>query len=82
MFDLHQNSVLITGGTWSFGEECARILPGESDPKWLIVFSRHELKQHEMQACGFDETNIRYFIGDLRSVDRNVYGAVQPALTD
>jgi UDP-N-acetylglucosamine 4,6-dehydratase len=39
-------------------------------PKKLIVFSRDELKQHDMRVSGFDHPNMRYFIGDVRDVER------------
>jgi UDP-N-acetylglucosamine 4,6-dehydratase len=70
MFDLHHKSILITGGTGSFGKSCARILLDEYDPQRLIIFSRDELKQHEMRIAGFDHSSLRYFIGDVRDVDR------------
>jgi UDP-N-acetylglucosamine 4,6-dehydratase len=70
MYDIRQKSILITGGTGSFGKKCARILLDEYDPKRLIIFSRDELKQHEMRIGGFDLPNTRFFIGDVRDVDR------------
>jgi UDP-N-acetylglucosamine 4,6-dehydratase len=70
MFDLHGKTILITGGTGSFGKKCARILLDEYQPPRLIVFSRDELKQHEMRIGGFDSPALRYFIGDVRDVDR------------
>lgn len=63
-------TVLVTGGTGSFGKEFIRILLEEEQPEKVIVFSRDELKQHEMRVAGFDSENIRYFIGDVRDVDR------------
>lgn len=70
MFDLHKKCILITGGTGSFGRKCARILLDEYDPSRLIIFSRDELKQHEMRVAGFDHPALRYFIGDVRDGDR------------
>jgi UDP-N-acetylglucosamine 4,6-dehydratase len=66
-----QNSVvLVTGGTGSFGKKFTEILQREYQPKKLIIFSRDELKQYEMQVGGFDQPNMRYFIGDVRDRDR------------
>ena len=62
--------VLVTGGTGSFGRKFSEILLREQKPEKLIIFSRDELKQHEMQGSGFDHPNIRYFIGDVRDRDR------------
>jgi UDP-N-acetylglucosamine 4,6-dehydratase len=63
-------SVLVTGGTGSFGRKFTRILLDEYRPRKLIVFSRDELKQHEMRTEGFDDPALRYFIGDVRDTDR------------
>jgi UDP-N-acetylglucosamine 4,6-dehydratase len=69
-FDLQNKNILITGGTGSFGKACAEILVREYRPQRLIIFSRDELKQHEMRLAGFDDPCLRYFIGDVRDVDR------------
>ncbi len=58
--------VLVTGGTGSFGKKFIEILLAEFSPAKVIVFSRDELKQHEMRVSGFDHPNLRYFIGDVR----------------
>ena len=58
--------VLITGGTGSFGRAFIRRMLDEYKPAKMIVFSRDELKQHEMRSAGFDHPNLRYFIGDVR----------------
>jgi UDP-N-acetylglucosamine 4,6-dehydratase len=58
--------VLVTGGTGSFGKKFIEIMLAEYQPAKLIVFSRDELKQHEMRVRGFDGPNLRYFIGDVR----------------
>jgi UDP-N-acetylglucosamine 4,6-dehydratase len=70
MFDLRKKNILITGGTGSFGKKCARILLDEYEPSRLIIFSRDELKQHEMRLAGFEHPSLRYFIGDVRDVER------------
>ncbi len=69
---LNGKTVLITGGTGSFGKRFTDVVLNRYKPKKLIIFSRDELKQFEMQAkWGEDEyPNIRYFIGDVRDRDR------------
>jgi len=62
--------VLITGGTGSFGKKFTEIMLKEYQPKKLIIYSRDELKQHEMRAAGFDHPGLRYFIGDVRDRER------------
>lgn len=64
--------VLVTGGTGSFGKKFIKILLEEKQPKKVIVFSRDELKQHEMQVGGYNQENLRYFIGDIRDRERLV----------
>ncbi len=63
-------SILVTGGTGSFGKKFTEIMLKEYRPKKLVIFSRDELKQHEMRTGGFDHPSLRYFIGDVRDVDR------------
>ncbi len=64
-------TVLVTGGTGSFGKKFIRLMLDEYQPKKIIVFSRDELKQHEMRTTGgFNHPSIRYFIGDIRDRDR------------
>jgi len=62
--------VLITGGTGSFGKKFTKILLEGKGPKKVIIFSRDELKQHEMRMAGFDDPRLRYFIGDVRDRER------------
>jgi UDP-N-acetylglucosamine 4,6-dehydratase len=62
--------VLITGGTGSFGRKFVEVMLREVHPAKLIVFSRDELKQHEMRVSGFDDPSLRYFIGDVRDEAR------------
>jgi UDP-N-acetylglucosamine 4,6-dehydratase/5-epimerase len=62
--------VLVTGGTGSFGKKFVEIMLREYRPKRLVIFSRDELKQHDMRASGFDHPSLRYFIGDVRDAGR------------
>jgi UDP-N-acetylglucosamine 4,6-dehydratase len=62
--------VLVTGGTGSFGKRFAELMLAEHHPQKLIVFSRDELKQHDMRSSGFDHPSLRYFIGDVRDAQR------------
>lgn len=64
-------SVLVTGGTGSFGVKSVEIMMNDYRPKKLIVLSRDELKQHEMRQLYPEslKSPIRYFIGDVRDMD-------------
>src|SRR5689334_24433388 len=62
--------VLVTGGTGSFGKKFVEIMLRECRPKRLVIFSRDELKQHDMRASAFDHPSLRYFIGDVRDPAR------------
>src|SRR3954469_22057814 len=62
--------VLLTGGAGSFGRKFTELMLRKYRPKKLIIFSRDELKQHEMRTSGFDHPSLRYFIGDVRDADR------------
>jgi len=62
-------AILITGGTGSFGRACTKILLARYKPRKVVIFSRDELKQHEM-AREFSEPVMRYFIGDVRDMPR------------
>ena len=68
--DWKKQVVLVTGGTGSFGKKFVEIMLDEYKPAKLIIFSRDELKQHEMRLAGFDHDDLRYFIGDVRDLDR------------
>ena len=65
-------SILLTGGTGSFGRKFTEVVLSTCDPGRLIVFSRDELKQHKMRGMFPSEQYpaIRYFIGDVRDKDR------------
>lgn len=67
-FTIDNKSVLVTGGTGSFGKKFIRKIL-ESNVKKVIVFSRDELKQYEM-AQEFTDKRLRYFIGDVRDKER------------
>lgn len=61
---------MITGGTGSFGQRMTRLLLDEYQPRRIIIYSRDEWKQHAMRAAGFDQSCMRYFIGDVRDRER------------
>ena len=65
----NDKTILITGGTGSFGKKFIEILLNRFAPKKVIVFSRDELKQFEMQQA-FNTSCMRYFIGDVRDEAR------------
>ena len=69
---LDGKSILVTGGTGSFGRAFIRMIVKRHRPKRLVVYSRDELKQYEMQQDGeaFSAPFMRYFIGDVRDGDR------------
>ncbi|PPR11156.1 MAG: UDP-N-acetylglucosamine 4,6-dehydratase (inverting) [Alphaproteobacteria bacterium MarineAlpha11_Bin1] len=68
----HGRSVLVTGGTGSFGKRFIKNVLEEYNPERLIVFSRDELKQHDMASEFPTEKHpcIRYFLGDVRDLQR------------
>jgi UDP-N-acetylglucosamine 4,6-dehydratase len=69
--------VLVTGGTGSFGKKFIEIMLAEYQPAKLIVYSRDELKQHEMRVAGLEHPSLRYFIGDVRDqlrLERAMHG--------
>jgi len=68
--DWNNKVVLVTGGTGSFGKKFIKIMLEEYHPAKIIVYSRDELKQHEMRTSGYDDPSIRYFIGDVRDRER------------
>ena len=70
--DLNDKSVLVTGGTGSFGKHFVKTVIEKYKPRRLIIFSRDELKQFEMQQLFSMEQYpfMRYFIGDVRDRDR------------
>jgi len=69
MIMLQNKTILITGGTGSFGKRFVKEVLSRYSPKRLIIYSRDELKQYEM-AQEFNQKCMRYFIGDVRDRDR------------
>ena len=67
---LNNSSILITGGTGSFGHSFVRLTLKKYNPKRLIIFSRDEMKQYEMSKLFKDDTRVRFFIGDVRDKER------------
>src|SRR5215813_8032226 len=66
---LRQKSILITGGTGSFGTELVKILLRNHDLRKIIIYSRDEYKQ-AMMAQATTDSRLRFFIGDVRDLDR------------
>ena len=67
--DLTNASILVTGGTGSFGQRFVETVLASGQPRRLVVFSRDELKQSEMQAR-FTDPHLRFFLGDVRDRER------------
>ena len=66
---LKNKTILITGGTGSFGHEAVKFLTSNCKLKKIIIFSRDENKQYEMQKK-FKDRNLRFFLGDIRDEER------------
>jgi len=67
---LKNSSILITGGTGSFGHTFIPLTLKKYNPKRLVIFSRDEMKQWEMQKIYAKDPRVRFFIGDVRDKDR------------
>lgn len=67
---LTNSSILITGGTGSFGKAFIRYALDNLNPRRLVVFSRDELKQYEVRQFFGDDPRLRWFIGDVRDDKR------------
>lgn len=70
-------SILVTGGTGSFGKAFLREVLDKHDPRRIVVFSRDELKQFEVRAQFGDDPRLRWFIGDVRDrrrLERAMHG--------
>ena len=70
--DLNNKSILVTGGTGSFGQQFVRYVIDRWSPDRVIIFSRDEAKQHDMSLAlpVAEHRELRYFIGDVRDPDR------------
>jgi UDP-N-acetylglucosamine 4,6-dehydratase len=71
MLNLKNKTILVTGGTGSFGKNFIKFLLDNSGAKKIIVFSRDELKQFQMQRDQeFNDERLRFFLGDVREAQR------------
>ena len=67
---LNNSSILITGGTGSFGHTFVPLTLAKFNPRRLVIFSRDEMKQWEMAKLYQNDDRVRFFIGDVRDKDR------------
>lgn len=67
---LNNKSILITGGTGSFGHTFVPLTLAKYNPSRLVIFSRDEMKQWKMAKLYADDARVRFFIGDVRDKDR------------
>ena len=67
---LNNSSILITGGTGSFGRNFVSLTLKKFNPRRLVIFSRDEMKQWEMEKLYKHDNRARFFIGDVRDKDR------------
>lgn len=70
MSQLDEASVLITGGTGSLGKSLIHYLLTQTKVRRIAVFSRDELKQHDLRIQFKDDPRLRWFLGDIRDLDR------------
>ena len=67
---LKNSQILITGGTGSFGHKFVPMTLEKYNPKRLVIYSRDEMKQWEMQKLFDGDERVRFFIGDVRDQER------------
>ncbi|SSY80153.1 UDP-N-acetylglucosamine 4,6-dehydratase (inverting) [Alysiella crassa] len=67
---LHNSTILVTGGTGSFGNTFVPMTLAKYNPKKIIIFSRDEMKQWDMAKQFANDKRVRFFIGDVRDKDR------------
>ena len=65
-----QSSILLTGGTGSFGSRFVPLVLNQYDPIRLVIYSRDEMKQWEMAKSYVDDKRVRFFLGDVRDKER------------
>jgi len=70
VIDWSRQTILLTGGTGSFGKHFCRLMLEQYNPKAIRIYSRDELKQHEMRNEFGDDQRLRFLIGDVRDADR------------
>ena len=70
---LKNSSILITGGTGSFGSSFVRLTLQKYNPRRIVIFSRDEMKQWEMAKKFSNDSRVRFFIGDIREKNRLYY---------
>ena len=63
-------NILITGGTGSFGKKFLKMTLKKYNPKKIVIYSRDEMKQWELNKIYQNEKRIRFFIGDVRDKER------------
>jgi len=68
--DWSRQTILLTGGTGSFGKHFCRVMLEKYNPRVIRIYSRDELKQHEMRSEFQDDQRLRFFIGDVRDGER------------
>src|SRR6056300_1027130 len=64
------SSILVTGGTGSFGHQFVQMTLDKYSPRRLVIFSRDEMKQWEMAKLYQEDSRVMFFIGDVRDKDR------------
>jgi UDP-N-acetylglucosamine 4,6-dehydratase len=67
---LNNSSILVTGGTGSFGHTFVPLTLAKYNPRRLVIYSRDEMKQWEMAKLYANDSRVRFFIGDVRDKDR------------
>lgn len=67
---LFNSSILVTGGTGSFGHAFVKMTLAKYKPRRIVIYSRDEMKQWDMAKLFVDDKRVRFFIGDVRDKDR------------